>query len=243
MDSHMYAQMAELEKNHWWFVGRRAVVFDVLRRARVSGKLLDVGLGTGFNARAFERMGFSVEGLDPAPEAVAFAKDIVPNVPVFAAPFPSAKVPSATYDVVMLLDVLEHLEDDVAGARDVARVLKPGGMAIITVPAFRFLWTKHDESAHHFRRYRKKELCRVLEGAGLELVFVSYYNFFLFPLIAFVRMLTKVLGREGGSDFDKTPHFLNRLLGWFFGVERFLLRFFRFPFGVSLIAVIRKPVV
>lgn len=241
MDSSMYAEMAEMERNHWWFVGRRAVVFDVLQRTISKGKLLDVGLGTGFNAQQFLKRGFQVDGLDPAPEAIEFARKIAPEVTVIQSLFPSTHIPSATYDGVVLLDVVEHLEDDVAALSDVRRVLKDGGFALMTVPAFRFLWTKHDERAHHFRRYRKNELVRVIRAAGLEPVQVSYYNFFLFPPIALVRLISKMIGLEETSDFDKTPGILNGLLGWMFGFERFLLRFVSLPFGVSLIAVARKP--
>ena len=241
MDSSMYSEMADLEKNHWWFLGRRAVVFDVLSRTRTSGKLLDIGLGTGFNAKLFQKMGFSVDGLDPAPEAIAFAKTTAPGVSVIQAPFPSNEVQSNMYDVVAMLDVLEHLEDDTAALLDVKRVLKSGGIALITVPAFQFLWTKHDERAHHFRRYRKHELLRVVRAAGLELVSMSYYNFFLFPPIALVRVVSKLLKHEEGNDFNKSPGSLNGLFAWLFGFERFLLRAVSLPFGVSLIVLARKP--
>lgn len=237
----MYREMAEEEKSHWWFLGRRVVVFDVVRRYGKKGKLLDIGLGTGFNANLFEKEGYAVDGLDPSPEAIQFAKTIAPNISVIQAPFPSPEIPSDTYDVAALLDVVEHLEDDTAALREVHRLLKKDGIALITVPAFMFLWTKHDERAHHFRRYRKHELLCLIRAAGLEPEFVSYYNFFLFPAIALVRFVTKALGREEGSDFDKSPALLNGLFAFIFGFERLLLRLTPLPFGVSLIAVARKP--
>lgn len=240
MDSSMYAEMAELEKSHWWFRGRRAVVFDVLSRLKKQGTLLDIGLGTGFNARLFQKMGFTVHGLDPAPEAIHFAKTVAPGISVIQAPFPSDEVQSGIYDVVTMLDVLEHLDDDEAALRDVARVLKPGGTLLLTVPAFRFMWTKHDERAHHKRRYTRKDLVRVIRAAGLKPSFVSYYNFFLFPPIAVVRLIGKLRGEKEESDFDKSPALLNSLFAFIFGAERYLLRFTRLPFGVSLIAIVRK---
>lgn len=240
MESGMYKEMAALEGSHWWFQGRRAVVLDLLERYAPSGRLLDIGLGTGFNAKIFKDRGYIVEGVEPAPEGVAFAKTIVPDVSVIQSTFPSAAVSSDTYDVVALLDVVEHLEDDAAALEDVHRVLKSGGVAIITVPAFRFLWSAHDERAHHFRRYRKSELEHVLEKAGLEPVVLTYYNFFLFPLIALARIFGALKKDTGNSDFDKTPQFLNSILAGVFGGERFLLRLFPFPFGVSLVALVRK---
>ncbi len=236
----MYAEMAELEKNHWWFQGRRNVVFDLMRRFAPKGKLLDIGLGTGFNAKAFSEQGYDVHGLDPAPEAIAFAKKTAPNVAILQSGFPSHEVPSDTYDVVALLDVLEHLKDDMTALEDVHRVLKKGGIAVITVPAFRFLWSPHDERAHHFRRYRKHELRKLFLETGFEVHVLSYYNFFLFPLIALVRLVGKLSYKHESNDFDKSPAFLNRVLAWIFSSERFLLRIIPLPFGVSLVAVVRK---
>lgn len=240
MESGMYKEMAALEGSHWWFQGRRAIVLDLLRRHAPKGRLLDIGLGTGFNAKLFKDRGYAVEGVEPASEGIAFAKTIVPDLQVIEASFPSPLIPSDTYDVVALLDVVEHLEDDAAALKDVSRILVKGGVAIITVPAFRFLWTAHDERAHHFRRYRKGELKRVLEKAGLEPVVLSYYNFLLFPLIASVRILSKLFGRKEGNDFNKTPGALNGILATLFGCERFLLRIMPLPFGVSIIALVRK---
>lgn len=240
MESGMYKEMAELEGSHWWFQGRRAVVLDLLARYVPKGRLLDIGLGTGFNAKLFKDRGYDVEGVEPAPEGVAFAKTIVPNLQVIQASFPSSLIPSDTYDVVALLDVVEHLEDDAAALKDVSRILTRGGVAIITVPAFRFLWTTHDERAHHFRRYRKSQLNAILKGADLEPVVLSYYNFLLFPLIMFARLLGKLRKESKKSDFDKTPRFLSSILAAVFGSERYLLRFLTLPFGVSLVALVRK---
>ncbi|MFZ2555909.1 MAG: class I SAM-dependent methyltransferase [Minisyncoccia bacterium] len=240
MESGMYKEMAALEGSHWWFQGRRAVVLDLLARYAPKGRLLDIGLGTGFNAKLFKDHGYVVEGVEPAAEGIAFAKTIVPDLQVIQASFPSPAVFSDTYDVVALLDVVEHFPDDMAALKDVARVLKAGGVAVITVPAFRFLWTPHDERAHHFRRYRKGELKRVLEKAGLEPIVLSYYNFFLFPLIALARIFGSFKKESGKSDFDKTPLFLNSILAALFGSERFLLRVLSLPFGVSIVALVRK---
>lgn len=242
METALYSEMAKVEGEHWWFRGRRAVILDVLRRhARPGGVLLDVGLGTGFNAALFKKMGFAVEGIESAPEAVAIARRLAPDVRIVEPIFPSATLPPEKYSVIAMLDVLEHLENDAEALRCVARVLKPGGVVLITVPAFMFLWTRHDELAHHYRRYRRGELTAKLRAAGLEPQLLSYYNFFLFPAVVFVRLVTKALGKQKeGSDFDATPGFLNAPLAWLFGFERFLLRFASLPFGVSLIAVARK---
>lgn len=242
MESHLYTEMAQVERTHWWFRGRRAVVLSFLRRfAPARGALLDVGMGTGFNARLFKQHGFTVEGLESAPEAIAIARRHAADIPIIASLFPSSLVPEGKYQVVTMLDVLEHIDNDREALVAAARCLAPGGILLVTVPAFPFLWTRHDELAHHVRRYRRQELMEKVRAAGLTSVQVSYYNFFLFPLIVGVRLLQKALRiRKETSDFDATPDFLNAPLTFLFGLERYLLAFTSLPFGVSLIAVARK---
>lgn len=234
--------MADLENTHWWFVARRAIIVSTLARfVKERGLLLDIGLGTGANASVFQKLGFKVEGVEPEPEAIKIAQQTAPGVPVMQAPFPGAPLQEGRYGVAVMLDVLEHLEDDTAALREAARVLSPGGVLLITVPAFRFLWTRHDELAHHKRRYRRAELVERIGAAGLEPVFVSYYNYLLFPPIALVRLISKALGIQSRkSDFSKTPRLLNGVLYVMFSMERWLLRLGPLPFGVSLIAVARK---
>ncbi len=242
MESPLYAEMAQVEGTHWWFRGRRKIILSMLTRfAPKRGPLLDVGMGTGLNAALFAKLGFAVDGLESAPEAITIAKEVAPNVRVIESSFPSSVVPANHYAVVTMLDVLEHLQNDTEALHEVARVLAPNGIVLITVPAFSFLWSKHDELAHHYRRYRRHELSARLREAGLEPQFVSYYNFFLFPAIALVRLATKALGiRKEGSDFSATPALLNGVLSALFGAERFLLRLIPLPFGVSVVAVAKK---
>ncbi len=242
MEKHLYAEMSSLEEAHWWFRGRRAVLFDLLSRFKPMGKrLLDVGVGTGINAQQFSQHGFLVDAIEPSQEAIRFAKEKAPSANLIEASFPSPLVKDNEYHIVTLLDVLEHFDDDHSALRAVTKALAPGGIVLITVPAFRFLWSGHDELAHHRRRYRKAELVERLKGAGLTPAFVSYYNFFLFPAIALVRLASNALNvRKKESDFSSTPGFLNAPLALLFGFERFLLRVGPLPWGVSLIAVARK---
>ena len=242
MDTKLYGEMAEMEKTHWWFLGRRAVLTDVLLRFKKDRKnLLDVGAGTCLNTADFKKIGFNAVALESHPEALALAATVAPDVEIIQVPFPSPRIQSNMYDVVTLLDVLEHLKDDTDSLEEVHRILAPNGIALITVPAFMFLWTSHDVRAHHFRRYRRNELVSKLKSAGFEPCFVSYYNFFLFPPIALVRFIQKfVVQKNETSDFSRSPAVLNSFFAFLFGIERFLLRFIILPFGVSLIAVARK---
>lgn len=242
MESHLYSEMAQIEKNHWWFNARRKIIMSLIRRyAPNQGTLLDVGMGTGLNAKLFAEEGFDVEGLENAPEAIEIAQKLIPNIQVITTSFPSEQVPVGKYRVITMLDVLEHIPDDTNALAGVTRALAPGGIVLITVPAFPFLWTRHDELAHHVRRYRKQELVRKLSAAELTPVFVSYYNFFLFPPIAFVRLIQKIFNiRKEASDFNATPGFLNVPLAFIFSLEQFLLARTALPFGVSLVCIARK---
>jgi SAM-dependent methyltransferase len=244
MNVSLYREMYDQEDTHWWFRGRRMIILDTLQRfcSPPRGTLLDVGLGTGRNAREFLERGFSVEGLEFSPEAIAFTRTTLPDLPIIKDLFPSPLVPQNKYAVLTMLDVLEHIDDDRAALRAAYNALTPGGALVITVPAFQFLWTGHDALAHHKRRYRRSELREKIQKSGFELEFISYFNFFLFLPIVVVRLLSLVFHRKSTtSDFSRTPSFLNSFFAAVFGAERFLLRHTVLPFGVSIIAVAKKP--
>ena len=243
MEKELYLESAEIEAKHWWFVGRRAILLDTLMRfsGASHNKLLDIGCGTGLNAMLFSGNGFLVTGLETSVVAIGLARAIAPSIHILATSFPSPLVPRDSYAVITALDVIEHIDDDKGMIRAVADALQPGGIVLISVPAFSFLWSVHDELAHHKRRYNRAELRSSLAMAGLEPVFISYFNFFLFPAIALFRVLSGALRfSRNVSDFSATPELLNSMLASIFAAERFLLRFFPLPFGVSLIAVARK---
>ena len=243
MEKELYLESAEIEAKHWWFVGRRAILLDTLMRfsGASHNKLLDIGCGTGLNAMLFSVNGFLVTGLETSAVAIGLARAIAPSINILATSFPSSLVARDSYAVITALDVIEHIDDDKGMIRAVADALQPGGIVLISVPAFSFLWSVHDELAHHKRRYNRAELRSCLAMAGLEPVFISYFNFFLFPAIALFRVLSGALRfSRNVSDFSATPELLNSMLASIFAAERFLLRFFPLPFGVSLIAVARK---
>ncbi|MDQ3037174.1 MAG: methyltransferase domain-containing protein [Myxococcota bacterium] len=152
----------------------------------------------------------------------------------------------ASFDAILALDVLEHLERDRDAARELRRVLAPGGVAIVTVPAFAALWSAHDEALDHHRRYRLAEIEAVLRDAGFAIEHASYYNFFLFPLVASARVAERlriaITGeRDGRADADLRvpPAPLNALFGAVLGAERALAPRVRLPFGVSCLVIAR----
>lgn len=147
-----------------------------------------------------------------------------------------------SFDLITLLDVLEHVDDDLGTLASLASLLKPGGHLLLTVPAFPFLWSEHDVVHRHYRRYRRPELMARVEAAGLRVIHASYYNSILFPLVAVIRLAEKVFGAQGGQDLTMPPPWLNRLLCRIFASERRWLGRIVFPFGVSIVLLARRPV-
>lgn len=241
MEKQLYQEMYDIEEKHWWFHGRRKILYSVLKQAigKVE-KILDIGCGTGFNAQWLRGLGREVYGLEMSEEAIKFARSRAPELNIIKGEFPNHKI-KEKFDIITLFDVLEHFDDDGKALAAVRDLLNPGGYVILSVPAFSFLWSEHDELAHHKRRYTGRELRDKLTAAGFEVVRLTYFNTFLFPLILVFRFLRKIFGlRAGKTDFFMAPAPLNLWLAKIFGAERFLLRYISFPFGVSLLAVVRK---
>jgi SAM-dependent methyltransferase len=232
MEEHVYRQLYELEDSHWWFRGRRAVIRAMLGRTPLaaSPRILDAGCGTGRNLAEYARLG-QASGIDPSPEAVAFCRarglDDVRRSGVEQLPFEDA-----AFDLVTATDVLEHIPDDRAAARELRRVAKPGGSLLITVPAYEWLWSQHDDSHHHQRRYTLRQLRSTLIGAGWRPVVQTYFNSILLAPIALVRTISKNGER---SDYDMAPGPLNQALFLPMRTEAALIaRGGRLPAGVSI---------
>jgi len=179
-------------------------------------------------------------GVEMSDEAIELAKNRMPNLKIVKGEFPQVAI-NERFDLITLFDVLEHLEDDEESIRKIKEMLKPGGYAVFSVPAFSFLWSEHDELAHHRRRYTARELREKLTRAGLYPIKITYFNTFLFLPILTFRFLRKLLRFRGGkTDFFMAPEPINKCLAALFGAERFLLRLIDFPFGVSLLAIAKK---
>lgn len=235
--------MFRVETDHFWFVGTRRVIVDCLERAlgdSLEGAfVLDVGCGTGFTLTQLPD-GVRALGLDCSPTALEYAQRRGTSAGLLQGMAGDLPVGTGGCDAVLALDVLEHLDDDRAAAAEIARVLRPGGVAVITVPAYRFLWSSHDETLEHKRRYRLPEITEVLRDTGLQVEFASYYNTWLFPLVAAVRLSEKLLGRDAGEEMKVPAAPVNAALGAVLASERHVLRHARFPFGVSCVVVARK---
>lgn len=244
MRAEMYELHAAHEDHHWWYVARRSIVLDLIRTHLSNrperARLLDVGCGAGGMLSAMRQFG-DVVGVDPSPVAVALtAERSGADVREGSLPDALPIAMSERFDVITALDVIEHIDDDAAALRTLARLVAPDGLLIVTVPAFAFLWSGHDVVNEHRRRYSSRMLRTVLEGAGLQVERISYFNTLLFPPIAAIRIVRRLLGRqEASADVGAVPAPVNRILSSLFGAERHILRHATLPFGVSLIATAR----
>jgi SAM-dependent methyltransferase len=243
MQQHTYSIMYEVEGTHWWFAGRRRIIASFLEKIcrelrSARPRILDVGCGTGANLELLGEYG-EAEGVDVSHEALAFCRarglENVRHGEAERLPYPDE-----TFDLVTGLDVVEHLDDDVAGLREMHRVLKPGGRALLFVPAFMFLWGVQDDISHHRRRYRIAELRRAVKAAGLEVERTTYANISFFAPILAGRALMKLTGLKPASENNINVSALNGVLGRILGAESFFLRHMNFPFGVSALCVARK---
>lgn len=243
MDRQVYARMAELENGHWWFVARRRILREALERyvaLPAGSRILEAGCGTGGNLAMLSRFG-KVSSFEPDLEARQVAQrkgtyDIRSGALPDAVPFDPEN-----FDLVVALDVLEHVADDRGSLAALGHCLRPGGWVLLTVPAFPFLWSRHDLSHHHYRRYVKSKLSELARTAGLRPVRTTYFNSLLFPAIAAARFLKAIAGLSEREDDAMPPKGLNRLLTALFASERHLIGRVPLPAGVSLLMLARKP--
>lgn len=244
VDKATYGAMHRLEDTHWWFVSRRELACAALRRwgNRDTPLVLDMGCGTGGTLDRLAEFARPV-GIDLEPLALSFchARGHADLAWASATDLPFAE---ATFDAVLALDVLEHIPDHAAAAREMARVLRPGGVAVVTVPAYQFLWSGHDIALHHQRRYVRRQLRELLATSGLELEWETYTVSSLFPVAWLVRVGKRLATPRGAApmaDTQPTRPWLNRLLTRILLAEgRWTLRH-RLPFGLTVLAVARKP--
>ena len=239
MDRAVFDRMAEHDQVHWWYVARRRILADLIRREADlpdNARILEIGCGTGHNfemLRAFGRL----DALEVDGEARALASTRLGRA-VGDAPLPELSgVPDHEYDLIALLDVLEHVDARPESLKSIAAKLAPGGKILITVPAYQWMWSAHDLAHHHKLRYSKKGLRRDAEAAGLKVRKIGFFNSLLFPIAAAVRILGKLRGKTS-SDDDLPPRPLNATFGTIFGLERHLIGRVPFPAGVSLFALL-----
>ncbi len=223
-------KLAAVEERHWWYRERRRLLAGQLSGVR-PGDALDVGAAGGGNTRVLQRHGWRAAALEYGADGAAVCAER--GVPVLRGDATRIPLVTASLDLVVAYDVLEHVEDDKSAATEVLRVLRPGGTFLVAVPADPRLWSAHDVAVAHMRRYTRPELLELLELAGFEIAAVRSWMVLLRPAVWLRRR------NAAGSDLDDPPRWLNAALGAVVAVER-RLPVGRLP-GVSLLVVARKP--
>jgi SAM-dependent methyltransferase len=247
MDKEYVQQYGELENTHWWFVVRSRIILQAINKQvaianRGGLKILNAGAAAGASSRWLSTLG-EVVSLENDPEFISYL--LQQDIPVIQGSIENIPFPDNSFDIVCALDVIEHVADDARAVEELVRVCKAGGLVCITVPAFESLWGEHDIVNGHYRRYRKPSLAGIIAPQRVKMIYSTYFNGILFGPVFLFRKIQWWLGkrsRKPAADFHVLR--LNALAGGIlkalFGIEVFLLKNFTLPFGVSLMALLRK---
>ncbi|MEE9415467.1 MAG: class I SAM-dependent methyltransferase [Acidimicrobiales bacterium] len=244
MDPLLYDAHEHYERDHWWFVGRRSIIEHVIdaRLDQPTGlQILDVGCGTGGMLPMLSRFG-SVSGLEFETSAVARCRRNYPDFEVTQGEVPFDVPADGSFDLVTSFDVIEHLDDDAKAVRSFAEAVRPGGRVVVTVPAYLWLWSDHDDLNGHRRRYTAGKLAAVLEAEDLVVEHVSYFNSWLLPVVAAARVGSRLarVSKAKPSEFAVPSSAVNQALTRLFASERHLVASSGLPAGVSLLAIARR---
>lgn len=244
MQESIYAVDARQEQDHWWYVGRRKLFARLIATLGVASDepVLDIGTSSGTNLRMLRDIGFSdVVGLDFSEQAIRFCAEkglgAVQQGDITSMPFPDQ-----TFSLVLATDIIEHVDDDALALKEVARVLRPGRSALITVPAFPVLWGFQDDVSGHKRRYRMKALLSRIRDAGLEPRQQFHFNYLLFGPIWLARQIMKVWRHSYRSESEVNTPFVNRILTSVFDLDISMAPRLAPPFGVSILVIAHKPI-
>jgi len=241
MDARHLDELKEVERSYWWHRAKRALVRRVLRQHYPPpGRLVEGGVGAGANLLSFARAGFQVSGLDIAPASVEYCRGRgLQDVQVHDLQQPWPMEPRSAR-VVVLLDVLEHLSDPIQALGHAANVLEAGGGIVFTVPAGPSLMGPWDEMLGHYRRYTPAMIRRQANEAGLQIVWLSHWNSFTYPLAWTIRRVQRWRRAPSGTEFPKVSPLVNRCLLALAAGERSLLGKCPVPIGLSLVGVLKS---
>ena len=226
---------------HWWFVVRRKLLKTILCSLNLQRESLtmDIGCGVGSNLSLLKAIGLKAMGCDRSFDNLLLAKNKF-FLPFINGDLENLPIRSSSVELVVATDVLEHLQDDIAGVRELCRILRRNGHLIVTVPAFQSLWGTQDIVTGHKKRYSKRDISNVLKHNGFQIMRSSYFNFFLFFPILFARRVIRLLGLQLHSENEINFPLLNFFLKTIFSLEPYLLKYLTFPFGVSIFCVAKK---
>jgi len=241
LDPKSYTEIAETQLVHWWFIGRRTIIRDVVSRMQLpqTAKILEVGCGPGGNLKMLKDFGF-VKAFEMNEDAINMARQQTSNnfdIKVGSCP-DHIPFEGELFDLICMFDVLEHIEEDSKTLLALKKLLKDNGKLLITVPAYQWLYGAHDKLLHHKRRYSLNELRRRVKNSGYKIEKISYFNSILFPIALAVRLYERIFSGAKPSGGGMPNKLVNYLLCSLFKSEKYLLRFLRLPYGVSLIAIL-----
>ena len=245
MDQKFYQEYYKLEREGWWFKARLSILENYCQAIITNPdmKILNVGAATGATSEMLSKYG-KVTSLEYDEFCCKFLKEKT-GIEAINASLTELPFENNSYDMICAFDVIEHIENDNKAVKEIYRVLKPKGKYFITVPAFQSLWSNHDVVNHHFRRYKKKQLNKLIESTNLKIDHSTYFNFWLFIPISITRFILNNIPRKkdsnlSGSDNEilQSSNIINRILYRIFHSEKFLLRLnIKFPFGISILTI------
>jgi 2-polyprenyl-3-methyl-5-hydroxy-6-metoxy-1,4-benzoquinol methylase len=213
----------EIEKKHPWFLSRAKLFLDLIPNDKESS-ILDFGCGSGNFLSTLHQEGYkNLEGVDVSIDQESKSH---PNYKI------TSNIKPKKYDIILMMDVLEHIKDDVSCLRLMKKHLKPNGILILSVPAYNFLWSEHDVLNMHYRRYNRKSLKEVISAAEFKTTYISNWNMTLFPFIALSRLLRK----NSRSELKLTNRFSSYILRLILNFDSMLFKIVTLPFGLSIIA-------
>lgn len=243
MDLSVYEVEYHHEMSHWWYVERRRLFRKVIRsyfRETEKIRCADIGSSTGANLTLFSELGALVSfGLEYQYEAIQLAKR-KSSIPLLQGSGEELPFNQGSFDLVTCTDVLEHIRADATAVNEIHRVLRPGGYALITVPAFQSLWGHQDEVSHHLRRYRRREIENIFTYAGFEIIESFYFNWIMFFPVLLVRLLSRLISFKMQSEGDINSPLINKILTLVFRFDCTLARRLPIPFGVSVLILVRS---
>jgi SAM-dependent methyltransferase len=239
-----YANMAAMEESYWWHAGRKRIIqrqMDGLKIRR-QATILNIGCGTGGLIPLLSKYG-QLENVDTSRHAIDFCRrrgfKNLQQIDDLRLPFANN-----TFDLLVATDVLEHIEDDNRALAEWYRTLKPGGQLIMTVPAYQWLWSEHDESLHHHRRYTASQLHKLVNRERFQVVKRSYIIVFSFPLIVGYRLARSIVPRQSSSaqsSYVLLPGPINSFFISLLNIESRIAKYINFPFGTSVLMIAEKP--
>jgi SAM-dependent methyltransferase len=241
MESDAYAKMSETEDYHWWYKARRLIIKAFIQKINFKNNIdiLEIGCGSGGNFKMLSGFG-EVYGMDLSKEALAVARDKAVNSDnVKDGCFPSTDpFICKKFDLICLFDVLEHLDNDYDALVSLKKYCKSGTKIMITVPAYKWLWSAHDDYIHHKKRYTMHGISRLIKHSGFNVIYSTYYNTLLFPLLVIVRIISTTIKNKRPLGIDVPLPVVNNILYYIFSSECGMLMRVRFLFGASILLII-----